>query len=202
MTETISDKEKEIRLKKKELKKMKRPALLEILVSQSKEIDRLKAELKEMKKELRDRKKAEVEKLLSDYINHPKVREMRAFTQHGSITTYDHCERVAEMSLKLNRRFRIGADEEKLAVGALLHDFYLYDWHDDDGGSHRLHGFTHPEQARQNAVEIFDIDEKEQEIIRTHMWPLTLNAIPKSREAAIVCLADKWCSLQETLFMR
>lgn len=106
------------------------------------------------------------------------------------------------MSLKLNRKFRIGADEEKLAVGALLHDFYLYDWHDDDGGSHRLHGFTHPEQARQNAVEIFDIDEKEQEIIRTHMWPLTLNAIPKSREAAIVCLADKWCSLQETLFMR
>ena len=156
MTETISDKEKEIRLKKKELKKMKK-------------------ELKGRKKELRDRKKAEVEKLLSDYINHPKVREMRAFTQHGSITTYDHC---------------------------LLHDFYLYDWHDDDGGSHRLHGFTHPEQARQNAVEIFDIDEKEQEIIRTHMLPLTLNAIPKSREAAIVCLADKWCSLQETLFMR
>lgn len=183
MTETIADKEKEIRQKKKELKKMKK-------------------ELKGMKKELRDRKKAEVEELLSDYINHPKVREMRAFTQHGSITTYDHCERVAEMSLKLNRKFRIGADEEKLAVGALLHDFYLYDWHDDDGGSHRLHGFTHPEQARQNAVEIFDIDEKEQEIIRTHMWPLTLNAIPKSREAAIVCLADKWCSLQETLFMR
>ena len=177
MTETIADKEKEIRLKKKELKKMKK-------------------ELKGMKKELRERKK------LSDYINHPKVREMRSFTQHGSITTYDHCERVAEMSLKLNRRFRIGADEEKLAVGALLHDFYLYDWHDDDGGSHRLHGFTHPEQARQNAVEVFDIDEKEQEIIRTHMWPLTLSAIPKSREAAIVCLADKWCSLQETLFMR
>ena len=60
MTETIADKEKEIRLKKKELKKMKK-------------------ELKGMKKELRERKKAELEDLLSDYINHPKVREMRSW---------------------------------------------------------------------------------------------------------------------------
>ena len=102
----------------------------------------------------------------------------------------------------MKKELRERKKAELEAVGALLHDFYLYDWHDDDGGSHRLHGFTHPEQARQNAVEVFDIDEKEQEIIRTHMWPLTLSAIPKSREAAIVCLADKWCSLQETLFMR
>lgn len=40
----------------KELKKMKRPALLEILVSQSKEIDRLKAELEQKEKELEDRR--------------------------------------------------------------------------------------------------------------------------------------------------
>jgi len=40
----------------KELKKMKRPALLEILVSQSKEIDRLRAELEKKEKELADRR--------------------------------------------------------------------------------------------------------------------------------------------------
>ena len=39
----------------KELRKMKRPALLEILVSQSREIDRLKAELEQKNKELENR---------------------------------------------------------------------------------------------------------------------------------------------------
>lgn len=149
-----------------------------------------------------NKKRKKLKELLGDYTSHPKVDRMKQFTQHGSISTYEHCERVAKMSLKLNRKFHIGADEEKLAVGALLHDFYLYDWHDDDGGTHSLHGFTHPEAARKNAVRTFHIGKKEQEIIRTHMWPLTITAVPKSREALIVCLADKWCSLEETLFMR
>lgn len=146
--------------------------------------------------------KKDLRTLLKGYMEHPKVLQMKSYTQHGRITTYDHCERVASASLKLNRRFHLGADEEKLAVGALLHDFYLYDWHDDDGGTHRLHGFTHPEKARKNAVKVFHIGSKEQEIIRTHMWPLTLTAVPTSREAMIVCLADKVCSLEETIMMR
>lgn len=140
--------------------------------------------------------------LLEGYMEHPKVLQMKSYTQHGAITTYDHCERVAGTSLRINRRLHLGADEKKLAVGAMLHDFYLYDWHEDDGGTHRLHGFFHPEKARQNAVRIFHVGKKEQEIIRTHMWPLTLRAVPSSREAVIVCMADKWCSLEETLFMR
>ena len=161
-----------------------------------------KEERKALKKELMDKKKEELRMKLEKYRNHPKIRQMKTYTQHGSITTYDHCERVASMSLKINRKFHVGADEEKLAVGALLHDFYLYDWHDFDGGEHALHGFTHPEKARQNAVKVFDIDEKEQEIIRTHMWPLTISTVPKSREAIIVCIADKVCSLEETVLMR
>ena len=59
-----------------------------------------------------------------------------------------------------------------------------------------------PEKARVNARDIFHVGRKEQDIIRTHMWPLTLRAVPRSREAVIVCVADKWCSLQETVFMR
>jgi hypothetical protein len=57
-------------------------------------------------------------------------------------------------------------------------------------------------QGRKHASEVFHVGKKEQDIIRTHMWPLTLHTVPRSREAVIVCMADKWCSLQETIFMR
>jgi uncharacterized protein len=151
---------------------------------------------------LKDIKREELKSLLGDYLDHPKVLEMKSYIQHGNITTYDHCRRVAAASLKINRKLHLGADEKKLAVGAMLHDFYLYDWHAYDDGSHRLHGFRHPEKARMNASEVFHVGKKEQDIIRTHMWPLTLHTVPRSREAVIVCMADKWCSLQETIFMR
>ena len=130
------------------------------------------------------------------------VLRMKEYIQHGSVTTYDHCERVAKVSLWLNRRMHLGADEKALIRGAMLHDFYLYDWHDDDGGAHRLHGFTHPARAAKNAKKHFDISRKEEGIIRSHMWPLTLRAVPSSREAAIVCMADKICSLHETVARR
>lgn len=38
-----------------------------------------------------------------------------------------------------------------------------------------------------------------QHIITTHMWPLTLRFVPRSREAVLVCMADKYCSTLETV---
>lgn len=80
----------------------------------------------------------------------------------------------------------------------MLHDMYLYDWHDGDP-SRKTHGFDHPEIACNNAVENFDISEKEQDIIRSHMWPLNITKIPKSKEALIINIADKYCALVETI---
>ena len=54
---------------------------------------------------------------------------MREFIQHGDVTTYQHCKNVVVVSCWINHRFHLGADETTLAVGAFLHDFYLYDWH-------------------------------------------------------------------------
>lgn len=139
---------------------------------------------------------------LKDYLKDGRVQQMNEYIQHGNVTTLDHCMNVTRMSMWLNHRLHIGGDDKSLAVGALLHDFYLYDWHCDDDGSHRLHGFSHPGKASENAKKYFNIGQKEQKIIESHMWPLTISKLPSSREAVIVCIADKYCSAYETLFLR
>ncbi|MDO4284584.1 MAG: HD family phosphohydrolase [Eubacteriales bacterium] len=127
---------------------------------------------------------------------------MKSFLQHGQISTYDHCVCVARMSFLLNRRFALGADEESMVRGAFLHDFYLYDWHDCTQRAGRWHGFRHPAIALANAERLYPLNAKERDIIRSHMWPLTFLHWPHSREALLVCLADKICSTRETLLCR
>ena len=144
---------------------------------------------------------AYISEILNSYIKTPEVQSMRGFIQHGSVTTYDHCMSVALASYRFNKRYSLGADEKQLVIGAFLHDFYLYDWHTKDI-AHRLHGFTHAQTACANAERIFDIGDKESKIILSHMWPLTFRRIPKCREAVIVCIVDKICSLKETFLMR
>ena len=67
--------------------------------------------------------------ILQQYDENPQVQRMREFIQHGDVTTYQHCKNVVRVSFWLNRRLHLHADETSLAVGAFLHDFYLYDWH-------------------------------------------------------------------------
>ncbi len=145
--------------------------------------------------------------ILARYDQHPEVQRMREFIQHGDVTTYQHCKNVVLVSFWLNRRFHLGADETSLAVGAFLHDFYLYDWHKHSSfrGLRRLfemHGFAHPGSACVNAERCFAITRKEQNIISSHMWPLTFRHVPTCREAVIVCLADKYCAVLESMFQR
>lgn len=140
-------------------------------------------------------------RLLAGTADAPKARQMRCYIQHGSITTYRHCADVTRMCFWLNRRFHLGADESTLVRGAFLHDLYLYDWHEKDG-DHKWHGFHHADRALENADNFFQLNAKERQMIYCHMWPLNLTRLPRSREAAILCLSDKLCALRETLFCR
>lgn len=131
-----------------------------------------------------------MDELLAD----EKIRQMSKFIQHGDTTCLMHCKTVAYYSMSFACRFKIKVDMKSLIRGALLHDYFLYDWHHQRLGN--FHGFYHPGIALKNAMRDYDLTEIEMDIIRKHMFPLTVYP-PKYRETTIVCLMDKYCTIKE-----
>ena len=130
----------------------------------------------------------------------PEAQEMKKFTQHGKTSVFEHCLAVAKFSLLyayfIERTLKIEVDKDSLVRGALLHDYFLYDWH-IKGKAEGIHGFSHPRTALRNADRDFELNDIERDIIVKHMFPLTPH-LPSFRESVIVGLADKWCAIAET----
>ena len=140
-----------------------------------------------------------IKKCLRGVIDTDEAQSMKTFIQHGNITTYAHVLNVVCMSYRINKTVRLHADRRSLVLGAFLHDYYLYDWHDRSAHK-RLHGFRHPVDALINARRQYRLTSREENIIVSHMWPLTLTRVPRCREAVIVCLSDKIFAVYETIF--
>ena len=129
-----------------------------------------------------------------------KVQQMKQYVQHGDVSTYEHCLMVCLYAYMYAKKLKLKINIEALVKGALLHDFFLYDWHKIKTKG-LPHGFSHPKTALFNAKRDFSINEVEENIIRRHMFPLTA-VPPKYKESLIVCLADKICAVTETFKMR
>lgn len=135
-----------------------------------------------------------------DILNSVNMQLEKTFIQHGSLSTYNHSLFVAYISLCIAKNLHIKINERSLVRGALLHDYFLYDWH-ISSKEHRRHAFDHPRYAYENAIQDFELTACEKDIILKHMFPLTLK-IPKYRESYIVLLADKYCAVYETIARR
>lgn len=135
-----------------------------------------------------------------DIIHSENFRKTKRHIQHGTMTVNDHCMSVARYSLILNKKLGLRCNQRDLIRGSLLHDYFLYDWHDKAYLSQRkrLHGFHHPRTALQNASKEYQLTDIQRDIIIKHMWPLSIIP-PTCREAWVVTGADKYCSLMETL---
>ena len=130
-------------------------------------------------------------------INSKLFQREKDYIQHGDTTVYEHSLMVAEESLKLARLLHLKIDEESLIKGALLHDYFLYDWHVKED-YHRFHGIKHPIFSRNNAKRDFGLNKKEENMILSHMFPL-MPILPKYKESWILFLADKICATKETV---
>lgn len=135
-----------------------------------------------------------------DILRSENFQKTKMHMQHGTVSVHRHCIDVARYSLLLNRKLGLCCNIRDLVRGSLLHDYFLYDWHDKEYLSQRkrFHGFHHPGTALRNADKEYDLSDRQRDIIIKHMWPLSIIP-PRYKEAWVVTAADKYCSFLETV---
>ena len=149
------------------------------------------------KKEICLKNEEEFFRILKEVKKESRLQETDQYLQHGVTSVYRHSLAVAYFSCYLAEKLHLKVRTKEMIRGALLHDYFLYDWH-IPSTENRRHAFDHPRRAWENASQDFELTECEKDIILKHMFPLTLK-LPKYRESYIVLLADKYCAIYETL---
>ncbi len=126
--------------------------------------------------------------------------KLKDYTHHYHTSTYYHSIWVAYISFCISKFLRLKCDDETIIYGALLHDYYLYDCHDEQDKM-SFHLFKHPHISVHNAKRDWNINPIQENMIKRHMFPLTL-VPPRYKESVIVNLVDKGCALYECLHRR
>lgn len=147
-----------------------------------------------MKKQSFNKNNIEFENIINELITNDTVQEMKNFTQHFGTTRFDHCYSAAYYSYWICKKLHL--DYKSATRAAMLHDLFLYDWKDENL-HFRFHALHHAKMACENACNLFDLNQKEQNIIITHMWPVTFN-FPTSIEGFILTFVDKYCAISES----
>ena len=134
--------------------------------------------------------------IIEDIINNETVQKMKNFRQHYNSSCFDHCLCVSYYSYLICKKLNL--DYKSAARAAMLHDLFLYDWRIRVDGRKGLHAFTHPKTALENSLKLFELNNKEKDIILKHMWPVTVK-LPKYLESYIITFVDKHCAISETI---
>lgn len=150
-----------------------------------------------MKKVISNKEKEEILAKYKEFKNLSLFQKIYGIKQHRTSNTFRHVCLVSEEALQYAfEHTNKGYDYNALIRGGMLHDFYFYDWR-KDRSKMKSHLRSHPETAIKNAKEYFDLTETEIDIIRNHMWPITLTKFPKTKEGKLIMMMDKKVSIKE-----
>lgn len=131
-------------------------------------------------------------KTASPILEHKEFIKTKNIVHHGD-TRFNHSIRVAYIAFLMSKG--LGFDTKSVIRAGTLHDFFLE--RDDKNIATEAKMFiNHPSIAKENAINYFGVNEKEQNIIESHMFPAS-SVAPKSKEAWLVTLADKLVALTE-----
>lgn len=145
--------------------------------------------------EITSERKQELEDIYQFYLHNEKILKMKEISMHRGSNCYIHSFKVTKLAIKRALRHKKG-DLYVILVGAILHDYYLYDWRiERDKMKHHLS--SHPFAAAENATRDFNIPPKIKKVIESHMWPVNFTEFPKSKEARIISNADKAIYIKE-----
>lgn len=135
----------------------------------------------------------EFQSIVKELIQNETVLEMKKYRQHYETDCFEHCYRASYYCYRICKKLKL--DYKSAARGAMLHDLFLYDWREKSDRK-GLHAYTHGRCALENANKLFELNEKEQNMILRHMWPVTVMP-PKYIEGFILTLVDKHCAMEE-----
>ena len=128
--------------------------------------------------------------IVQPIIENEEFQKMKDVSHHG-ITRYDHSMRVAYFAYRVLKTLHL--DYKEATVAAMLHDFFT-DEVNDLSKIAKLR--RHPSHAVLNAKKYFELSDKQEDIIKTHMFPVTFMP-PKYLESWIVDIVDDVAAVYE-----
>ncbi len=137
----------------------------------------------------------EYREFVSSILNHKEFSKLESIKHHDS-NRLKHSLRVSYYSYLIAKKLHL--DCESVARGGLLHDFFIERTVNYDTIKEKVKLYTvdHPGYALENAQKYFNLNEKEANMIRSHMFPLDYH-VPKYKESWVVNLVDKGVSFYE-----
>ena len=138
---------------------------------------------------------SDYKKIVENILENKEFNKLKLIEHHG-ISRFDHALKVSYYSYKIAKA--MGLDYEGTARGGLLHDFFLS--HEHRSKKDRfISTFTHPSKALETAKTHFMLSRKEEDMIRSHMFPINIS-IPKYLESWIISSVDKLVAVSEFAF--
>lgn len=124
--------------------------------------------------------------IVENILSNDEFNKIKTIEHHGT-SRYDHSLRVSYFSYKITKLLHL--DYEDVARAGLLHDFFLNE-NDRSFKDKFISYFIHPKYATINAINNFELTDKEINIINSHMFPVYYT-LPKYAESWIVSMVDK-----------
>ncbi len=148
-----------------------------------------------MKKWYQDKEYIEI---VNDIINNHEFKKLNDYKHHSG-KRFNHCIRVSYYSYLLSKKLKL--DYKASARAGVLHDFFLVN-NQSIAIKERINVLVnHPLLALENSKKYFTLSDLEQDIIKSHMFPINIFMIPKHRESWLVNFIDDLCSIYERAFV-
>lgn len=131
------------------------------------------------------------EDISKEIINTNRFKSLKKEVHHG-ITRYAHVIRVSESTYKISKKLKM--DYISATRAALLHDYFTSN---DFNGENNIKKWNeHPSISYNNAIKEFNLNKKEENAIKAHMFPMG-HTVPKYKESWLLTLVDKVVSTYE-----